>query len=347
MRRRIQLGVTAAVVVAITSLLSHSLVDWLGIRTGVVKHRVVGEGQPGPTAYMAGSSLLFDCLALERVSKQFQQGMETWFVAGSSPSEWEPFQTQAGTARLTLIGISAYDLNEEFLCDFRSQVVSLPQAARDLAAIQASWPLTKRVISQYPLKYVRFLFPTAGRSAGVMGGLKEQMGRALKPWMEVESEAGPKMPALNAGDVPPEELEKISDWSTGTMLRWVTKMRSACHGRHSYDGLKKLAFLRILEKAEEQGRVIVVVLPVSPAYSREFLAGQVPQAFERALADAEKSAPKVQWVRLDQVPGLNSNDNFWDLVHMNTYGRRAATDAFLTKCSTLETEPLQARSSQP
>ena len=347
MRRGVQLGVTAAVVIATTSLLSHSLVGWLGIRTGVVRHRVVGEARPGPSAYMAGSSLLFDCLALDRVSKQFQQGMETWFVAGSSPSEWEPFQSQAGAARLTLIGISAYDLNEEFLCDFRSQVVSLPQAASDLAAIQASWPLTKRVVSQYPLKYVRFLFPTAGRSAGVMGGLKEQMGKVLKPWMKVESEAGPKVPDPGAGGVAPEELEKISDWSAGTMLRWVTKMRSACHGRHSYDGLKKLAFLRMLEKAERQGRVIVVVLPVSPAYSREFLTGQAPLEFERALACAMKSAPKVQWVRLDQVPGLSSNDHFWDLVHMNTYGRQAATDAFLAKCSAFETEPLQARSSQP
>ena len=135
MRRGVQLGVTALVVIAITSALSHSLVGWLGIRTGVVKHRVVGEGQPGPSAYLAGSSLLFDCLALDRVSKQFRQRMETWFVAGSSPSEWEPFQSRAGAAKLTLIGVSAYDLNEEFLCDFRSQVVELPQAAKDLAAM--------------------------------------------------------------------------------------------------------------------------------------------------------------------------------------------------------------------
>ena len=347
MRRGTQLGVTLLVVIAVTSALSHGLVGWLGIRTGVVRHRVVGEGQPGPSAYLAGSSLLFDGLALDRVSKQFGQGMETWFVAGSSPSEWEPFQSRAGAAKLTLIGISAYDLNEEFLCDFRSQVVSLPQAVKDLTAIQASWPLTKRVISQYPLKYVRFLFPTAGRSAGVMGGLKEQMGKVLKPWMKVESEAGPKVPTLGAGEVASEELERISDWSAGTMLRWVTKMRSACHGKHSYDGLKKLAFLRMLQKAEQQGRVIVVVLPVSPAYSRGFMTGQVPEEFERALADAGKSAPKVQWVRLDQVPALNSNENFWDLVHMNTYGRQAATDAFQAQCSTLEMEPLQARSSQP
>src|SRR5215831_4543075 len=103
MRRGIQLGLLALVVTAVTGALSYGLVNWLGIRTAVVRHRVLGDQQATSRAYVAGSSLLFDALDHDRVSKQFRQRMETWFVAGSSPSEWEPFQSRAPAAKLSIL----------------------------------------------------------------------------------------------------------------------------------------------------------------------------------------------------------------------------------------------------
>jgi hypothetical protein len=57
----------------------------------------------------------------------------------------------------------------------------------------------------------------------------------------------------------------------------------------------------------------------------------VKQEFEEALAEAQRSAPQARWVRLDQLGELNSNDYFWDLVHMNVYGQKIATKAFLAQ----------------
>ncbi len=38
--------------------------------------------------------------------------------------------------------------------------------------------------------------------------------------------------------------------------------------------------------------------------------------------------PESEWLRLDQLPGLASNENFCDLVHMNVFGQKVATAAF-------------------
>ena len=108
-------------------------------------------------------------LAWERISQELGVGIENWFVAGSSPSEWEALQPRARNASTTFIVVSAYDLNEEFLCDSRSEVVPLNQTVKDLWHSRADWHFAKRVLSQYPLKYVRILFPTLGRSDGVHG----------------------------------------------------------------------------------------------------------------------------------------------------------------------------------
>ncbi len=75
----------------------------------------------------------------------------------------------------------------------------------------------------------------------------------------------------------------------------------------------------------------MVVLPVSPAYTREFLTLSEWQDFEEMLTVVQGSISKVHLVRLDQLKLLNSNEYFWDLVHMNSYGQKIATDAFLSK----------------
>ena len=328
MNYKVQFGVIALAAMTITSGISHFVVRWLHIRTVVVSHRIIGDCGAKPFAYLAGSSLMLDALSVDRVSMELRHGIETWFVAGSSPSEWEPFQSLAPDARITLVGVSAYDLNEEFLCDFRSEVVPLGQAVRDLAAARSSWPFITRVLSEYPLQYLRILFPTAGRSDGVMGGLKEQLREPLRPWIAFESDVGPKVPLLDGGGLD-YKRERISDWSAGYLLRSVEKLRSACQDRHSFDGTKNLALLRILERGRRQGRVIVVVLPVSAAYKNGFFTAKTVRKFEDALHAAQLAVPDVFWIRLDQIPQLSSNEYFWDVVHLNTFGQQIATDAFL------------------
>jgi hypothetical protein len=76
---------------------------------------------------------------------------------------------------------------------------------------------------------------------------------------------------------------------------------------------------------------VVVVLPVSPAYVKEFLTEDVNREFEKALAEARTSVPTAHWIRLDQMNELSSNEYFWDLVHMNSYGQKIATEAFLAR----------------
>lgn len=327
--RWLQLALVAIVVIAITSAVSYPLVRWLRIRTGTVSHRLIGESHGKPRSWLAGSSLTGDGIAWDRVGRELNQGIETWFVAGSSPYEWEPFQDRAPHAPASFIGVSVYDLNEDFLCDFRSQIVGLPRAVSDLLQTRESWEFSKRVLSQYPLKYIRILFPTAGRSGGVLGGLKEEAAKHLGRWASSESEIGPIVPTFGAGGVEAAKTDKISHWSQSRLLQRLVKMKSACLGRESFDGPKKLALLRILRDGKQRGDVVVLVLPVSPSYEHELLSPQSTQQFENELLLLQNAVPGVRWIRLDRAPELKSDDMFWDVVHMNVFGQQIATDLFL------------------
>jgi hypothetical protein len=133
--------------------------------------------------------------------------------------------------------------------------------------------------------------------------------------------------------------EKLSNWPTGLMLRRIVSMREACQGKHTFNGPKKLALLRMLHHAQEQGRAIVVVLPVSPTYAKEFLTPEVEQEFENVLVGLQETIPQIHFIRLDQVHRLNSDDLFHDLVHMNSYGQQIATEAFLARFKEISTLP--------
>jgi hypothetical protein len=85
----------------------------------------------------------------------------------------------------------------------------------------------------------------------------------------------------------------------------------------------------MLTRARQQGRVLIVVLPVASSYTREFLTPEVIRDFESALSDAHQSAPEAVVVRLDRVPALSSSEYFSDFVHLNSAGRAIATEAFI------------------
>ena len=127
--------------IAIAALGSHLVASFLKIRIGAVGYKLLADGSQKPFALAEGSSLMLDGLSWKRISKAFGQGIENWFVAGSSPSEWELLQGRASNTRLTFIVVSAYDLNEHFLCDYRAGVVPLNQSIKDLWQSGADWPL--------------------------------------------------------------------------------------------------------------------------------------------------------------------------------------------------------------
>jgi len=173
------------------------------------------------------------------------------------------------------------------------------------------------------------LFPTVGRSDGVMVGLRGKMAKWLSPWTKIEAEAGPAIAVEDKPGTENEQTEKLTEWAQARLLRRLALMRSACGGKHRFDGPKKLALLRMLQQADQQGEVVVVVLPVSGVYTREFLNPSVTAEFEATLAAARQAVPRARWCRVDQIPQLNDDANFWDLVHLNQSGQQIATQAFL------------------
>jgi hypothetical protein len=318
-----------SVALAIVSVIDHATVVWLRIRTGGIDQRHLATLQGAPVALAQGSSLMLDAISWQRVANSIRVSVENWFVAGSSPSEWEVLQHRARDVHLTFIAVSAYDLNEDFLCDYRADVVPLDQTINDLRQSHSDWQFSKRVLSQYPLKYVRLFFPTMGRSDGVMVGLRGKLAKLLSPWMKIETEAGPAIHTGNNEGTENAQTEKLTHWAQARTLRRIALMRSACGGKQRFDGPKKVALLRMLKQAHRQGDVVVIVLPVSNIYTREFLPSPVIAQFEASLSAARQAVPAARWFRLDQLPELNSDNNFWDLVHLNLYGQQIATKAFL------------------
>jgi hypothetical protein len=331
MKKGLQLIIIVCAVVSITAIMSHLIIAWLGIERNHGIYWVKGPGSDKPSVFLAGSSLAVEGLSWGQIGDALNLRIEGWGVAGSSPSEWEYFQHRVNQIKLTVFVVSPYDLNEYFLCDFRAEVVPLGQTIKDLRQSRADWTYCKRLLSMYPLTYFRILFPTAGRSDGIMVGVREKLVRQAGGIIHMESEAGPKLAIQEKAPTQEFETEKISNWSRGRILRRLASMRNACQGIHVFNGAKKMALLRMLRQAVGQGSAVVVVLPISPAYAEEFLTPKVQLEFEGVLTEFQHNVPQACWIRLDRVDELNSNDYFWDLVHLNVYGQQIAKEAFLSK----------------
>lgn len=328
---RMLLGLAAAVAVA--SLVSHAVARWVELRSPTPIFRRVGPTE-GPQVICAGSSVLQFGISWSAVSDLLGQGIGSWGLGGSTPLEWDVFDQWTQNSNAMIAGISKYDLNEGHSCNWSANVVPLSQMVSDLRATNISWDHSKNVLSQYPLAYARTLFPTAGNADALLVGLRRKLvevrqavtgGDRVAAAQPVNDAADAATPAdhntLELGG----SSERMSDWPPAKLRRRLAHFTRY----HAYQGPIRLAFRRMLARGQERGRVVVVVLPVSPSYERELTTEDARQAFEAAVAELQRDFAAAAFIRLDQVDALKTDEVFEDPVHLNGTGKQIATPALL------------------
>ncbi len=310
--------------VLLASIGSHVLVAALDMQTQAASGHKRFGGTRGPAlGLLAASSITYDGLDWNRIADALSVAIESWPVPGSSPAEWEQLQRRSPQARHTFVGVSLYDLNEPWLCDFRAELVPFSQTIDDLWESHSDVQFARRVSSRYPRAWARTLFPTAGRSDRVILGLRER-ARTLAGLADASADQEPKLRL--AADYTSDS--SITDWPQDRLLRRLAEMRTA-QGKPWFSGPKHLALARLMGQARRQGTVTVIVLPVSAPYVQGLLSRDDRREFEVSLADLKRRVPEARWVRLDQLQALESADLFYDLVHLNMRGRQVATGGFL------------------
>jgi hypothetical protein len=324
MTRRAQLVLISLCVLTICSAASHFSVRWLKIRVGWGGRQSYGAADGTNQAVLHCSSVGYDGLDWGRISEAIGGGIDSRAIAGSSPSEWEVMDSKLPALKCTFIVLSAVDLNEYALCDVRGEIVPLWRTLQDCRKSRPEWSLCRRILSHYPLAFVRKLFPTVGRSDGVMVGIRANLRKLVGGSAAPDSGEAPKF----GNTKPSENREKISDWPEARVERRLALVRAACQGKFGFNGPKKLAVLRLLDRARRRGGVVLVVMRVSPAYQREFLKPQVLRELDAEIAEFASFCP-LKLVRLDHVAELENSDLYSDLVHLNMYGQRLATEALL------------------
>lgn len=222
----------------------YLLVLWLAIPQPGTSflgiYRRVGP-ESGPQVFCAGSSLTVCALSWSQVSEAMGQGIETWGVAGSSPDIWEQWQKQRPQSNVTVIGVSLFDLNETHLADARACVVPLSRTVEDLWSTHPDSALSHRILSQYSLKYVRLLFPTAGDADKVLVGLRSKAAGLLGRQAGLAEHEGvmvePPPPMLGAT----ESTSSVNEWSSDHLIRRLAVLRAENRGQHEFLKVQRIA----------------------------------------------------------------------------------------------------------
>jgi len=323
-----QLALVLITAIVIAALGSHLLASFLKVKTIAAQAFIFGKPNGKPPAFLAGSSTSAYGFLWEEISTQLDLEIKVWGIAGASPYEEEQFQKQVPEARTTFIVVSPVDLDEAAASDFRAAIVPLGQSIQALRETHADRKDSEHALDQYPMTWLRTLFPTLGRSRGIMGMLRQKAAYWINPSARTsETMVGPTI-KFDKGTADDEyKRQKMSDWSEAKVVGKLVAMQVDFQGAHCFNGVKRLAFARMLQYGIQRGRTIVIVLPVSPAYMKEFMPPETVKEFEEELAGLQRGAPESEWLRLDELPGLASAENFCDLDHLNVYGRAIATEA--------------------
>lgn len=326
-----QLAFILCISLIIAALCSHLMVWCLKMKTSSGGYKSYGATDRIAQTRLYGSSVAYSGIDWLKVSDALGSPIECWASLGSTPSEWEQFPPPSKEVNRIFIVVSPVDLNEQTLSDFRADYVPLTQTIRDLWQLKADLPYNKRVLSQYPTGALRIFFPSVGRSDGVITGIRDKLKRFTKRGSRGESDEAFRFKI--EGDSGVEE--RVSDWDAGRIKRRLALVPA----KHSFNGLKKMAIIRLIQKVHHQGEVTMIVLPLSSFYQKEFLTANVRQEFEMELADFQHSFPKMRLIRLDHLKPLNDNAMFADFVHANRYGQQIATTTFLSQLVNLGKQP--------
>jgi hypothetical protein len=328
MRRGGQLILILLAAVALAAAGSHGVAAWLKIKTRAAEPFVIGKPTANPPAFLAASSVGGYGILWGDIASQLDTQIKTWGIAGGTPIEFEQFQKQVPEAQTTFVVLSTYDLDEALHCDFRAALVPLGQTLESLREEHANWRYAQTVLSQYPMTWLRGLFPTLGRSRGIMGAALIRIKDLIqRPSATGGTQVGPAIKFGKGNDGDEYTRQKLSDWSESKVINKLVAMRVEFQGAHSFGGAKTLALERMLSLASQRGRAIIIVMPICRPYMKEFMTPELQQQYEGTLAAIQRSAPAAEMVRLDQAPGLGADENFCDLVHMNVAGQKLATDA--------------------
>ena len=309
---------------AITSLVSHVVARVFHIRTLAVTPLSFGSTNQPVDGFVAGSSLMFYGVGGSEAAHALGMRLTGGAVPAGSVIEMEVLQAQVPSARVTFLGVGVSDLNENYVSDFRSEIVPLRASLAGLWEAHSEWPLARRVISQYPLSYLRLLFPTAGRATTIMVGAREVL-RALRP-SKKSNEPSERAVVVSENNT---HQDNINSWPEARLLRNIGDLRASAGGNFAFNGPKRDALLRFVKRGNEMGKMVMLVMPLSPTYQKEFLSEAVRRQFNEVLAEAQKKTPDALWIRLDTVPELKSNELYWDLVHLNAPGQAIASKIVL------------------
>ena len=330
MSRRKQLLVILVAVLTLSSALDHLIARQFRIMARAGDPLQFGNGTGPHIAFVAGSSLTFYGIAWKDVAALIHAEVLSYAVPGGSVREMEVLFRRQPAATRTFIGISAYDINENHISDFRAQFVPFTEELANLWAARADWAYSKKVLSQYPMRLVRVIFPTVGQYAAVMVKLREIL-RAVAHTGAPAPDRKPSADFAVITDKGNNQTSTIADWEPAHLQRSIVDVSSHGGGNFEFHSTKRQSLLRFIHQGAAQGKAVVLVMPESPFYNHEFLTESVRHRFEEFLAEAQKETPEALWVRLDQVPELNSNQYFWDLVHLNARGQAIATKVLLEK----------------
>ncbi len=328
MNRRIQLGLVLIAATLLAAAGSHLVVACLKMNSSGVGHSVVGKSFGNPPAFLGASSIGGYGIAWDQIAGEMGTEIRCWGSVGATPIELEQLQKKVPEARTTFIVVSTRDLDEASTCEFRAAIVPLNQAIASLRAEHADWQYVKRVLGQYPVTWLQVLFPTLGRSHAIMGTAFMRVQDLLRH--SARKSATLAGPVLKFGKVPASDeyaSQKLSDWPRSKVISKLVSMGVEMHGPHSFAGPIHRALERMLQYANQRGQTVVLVMPMSASYNQEYVPPELARQFEAALDELQGRNPQTEFLRLDQVPGVSSDENFCDLVHMNPAGQKLATEA--------------------
>ena len=334
MTRLRQFAVILISVVGLTSVFSHIITEWAGFETDVNQRRhfkISGKEYHAPPIIIAGGSIIGAAVDCDMLATNLERPVIPVVVPYGSPCEIEYLTRDVSNADVTVVGVSIYELDDQFISEFRADIVPITQTASDLWESHCDWAYVQRMINYYPQSCLRMLFPTLGRSMSVLVGVRAHLRRFLRP-----SAKGAPDELLKVNQ---SSTERITEWPRGRLLRNLAEMEGECLGRHKFDGPKRLAFIRLLRQQARHGKVVVLLLPVSPPYRNELVNAEDKAAYEKLVAEIAKEEPDVKWVRIDQLPEFESTDYFRDFNHMNLAGEQIATKAIAAELKKILIQP--------